>query len=470
MHPRVLTAGPHLAAALTAILLGCPGCGGGSGDDNPTPAGIAAYSRLVTDADIEAEGTGAIAGTVRDAAGDPRSSVTVSLLSAGTQSQAAVRPAAALSSARTNAQGQYGFANVPAGNCRLRCTGEADQTVPIEAGQVAQADFGGNEEPGPVHAITVWPLVATIAVGGTRSFTAAATDAEGNELPDVAFDWSSSAPGVATVDGSGVARGVAEGEARIQAAAGSVQGGATLHVEAETPTDLTNLFFLHHSTGQGIIGGGVREAVAAYDGAHGTHFEFWDHGYNGDGLTDAAGNATGISYDIPDDNTDPDGLYRLWCGTDAEAAAARNAILEHHGVIAFKSCFPASAIADAATLHQYQDWYLAMRSVFDEHQDHVFVVMSTPPLHRHATNRTEATNARAFANWLKSSAYLSGYPNVRCFDLFGLLAEPDDGTATANMLRYEYEGDHNGDDSHPNALANETVAPLLAEALIEAAQ
>ena len=31
---------------------------------------------------------------------------------------------------------------------------------------------------------------------------------------------------------------------------------------------------------------------------------------------------------------------------------------------------------------------------------------------------TEADNARAFANWLKSATYLSGHPNVVCFDLF----------------------------------------------------
>jgi len=332
------------------------------------------------------------------------------------------------------------------------------------------AGGGGTDQPGPVHAVTVGPLATTIAVGATYQFAAEATDAQGRACTEATFTWSSSAPGVATVDESGLATAVAIGGAHIRATADGVTGQATLHVEGETPTDLTNLFFLHHSTGQGIIEGGVRDAVAAYNQAHGTHFEFWDHGYNGDGLTDADGNATGTSYNIPDDNTDPDGLYRLWCGADAEAVAARSQILDHHGVIAFKSCFPASAIPDAATLQQREDWYLEMRDVFDQHQDRVFVVMSTPPLHRLATNATEAANARAFADWLKSGAYLSGHPNVRCFDLFDLLAKADDGTATANMLRYEYEGDHHGDDSHPNALANQTVAPLFAQALIEAAQ
>jgi len=235
----------------------------------------------------------------------------------------------------------------------------------------------------------------------------------------------------------------------------------------------TNLFFLHHSTGQGIIDGGVRAAIAQYNTAHGTHFEFWDHGYNADGLTNPAGVATGANYAIPGDNTDPDGLHNLWCGTDADAVAARNTILTNHQVIAFKSCFPASHIADAAALAERQQWYLDMRDFFDTRTDRVFMVMSTPPLHPLETDATEAANARAFANWLGSEAYLAGHPNVVCFDLFDLLASPDDGTAEANMLRPEYripDQDPLAPNSHPNDLANQTVAPILAQALIDGSQ
>ncbi len=228
-----------------------------------------------------------------------------------------------------------------------------------------------------------------------------------------------------------------------------------------------NLFFLHHSTGGGVIGGGVRQYIADYNALHTTAFEFWDHGYNGDGLHNASDGSAGC-YNIPNDNTDPNGLHYLWTSTEADAAACRDQILANHNVIAFKSCFPASNIGSADDLQQYKDWYLAMLPVFDAHPDHVFVVMSTPPLHRLATNADNAARAREFANWLKSSEYLSGHPNVVCYDLFDALAQADDGSAAANMLRYDYEGDHAGDDSHPNYYANETVAPLFAQALIDA--
>jgi hypothetical protein len=235
-------------------------------------------------------------------------------------------------------------------------------------------------------------------------------------------------------------------------------------------TTLTNLFFLHHSTGDGlIVEGDIRSVIASYNSSHGIQFEFWDHGYNSDGLRNAQGDFMGMNYNIPGDNTDPDGLYNLWTSTETEYVNARNQILGNHEVIAFKSCFPASDIPDAATLAQYQAWYLGMRDFFDTRTDRLFIVMSTPPLHHLATNATEASNARAFADWLCSDTYLSGHPNVRCFNLFDYLAKQNDGSATANMLRYEYEGNHSDSDSHPNVFGNQTVGPVLAEFLCNAA-
>ncbi len=230
---------------------------------------------------------------------------------------------------------------------------------------------------------------------------------------------------------------------------------------------MDNLFFLHHSTGRGLIqGGDMRGWLADYNAQHGSSYVFWDHDYNYIGLTDPDGNLTGTSYNIPDDNTDPDGLHTLWTTDNA----ARAAILANHQVIAFKSCFPASHIASDAELAQRKQWYLEMRDFFDQHPEKVFVVVSQPPLHRNVTNLDEADRARAFADWLKSAEYLSGHPNVACIDLFDMLAAPDDGSDTRNMLRYEYELSHSGTDSHPNALANQTVGPLFIQALVLAAE
>lgn len=234
---------------------------------------------------------------------------------------------------------------------------------------------------------------------------------------------------------------------------------------------LSNLFFLHHSTGNGfVVEGDMRQEIEDYNSANGTNFIFWDHGYNGDGLRDGKGVFTGTNYDIPNDNTDPDGLHYLWTSPNADAVAARNQILANHEVIAFKSCFPASEIPNQATLNNYKTWYLAMRDFFDARPDRLFVVMSTPPLHRLATTALSAQFARAFANWLKSDTYLAGHPNIVCFDLFDMLAEADTGGPAENRLRYAYEGSHASSNSHPNATANAVVGPALVKFLCEQAE
>jgi len=137
-----------------------------------------------------------------------------------------------------------------------------------------------------------------------------------------------------------------------------------------------------------------------------------------------------------------------------------------HEVIAFKSCYPASDIPDQATLNEYKQYYRAMRDYFDAHTDHRFVVMSTPPKHRLSTNANDTANARAFANWLRSSTYLGGHPNVFCYDLFDMLAKANDGSATANILRYEYEESHGDGDSDPNEAADEAVGSDFAAFLM----
>lgn len=239
---------------------------------------------------------------------------------------------------------------------------------------------------------------------------------------------------------------------------------SSIVISAANAQDLTNLFFLHHSVGNGlVVEGNMRGVINAYNSAQGTQYAFWDHGYNSDGLRNPAGEETGINYDVPDDNTNPDGLYYLWTSASAEYAACRDRILANHQVIAFKSCYPASHIYDENTLNDYKNYYLAMRWFFDLYPERLFVVMSPPPLHRLATNETEGYYARAFANWLKSADYLSGHTNMVCFDLFGYLAGSD------NFLRYEYESSHSGSDSHPNALADEIVGAVFALFLIDSA-
>jgi hypothetical protein len=237
---------------------------------------------------------------------------------------------------------------------------------------------------------------------------------------------------------------------------------ALMSTSATTAVAGDRIFFLHHSTGRNIINQGeMRAALESFNLQHDTSLEFWDHDYNYIGLREDEGDYLGYDYAIPNDNTDPDGLHYLWTA----ANSARDSLLDNHDVIAFKSCYPASAIETDQEFQQRQQWYREMRDVFDQHPDKIFVVVTQPPLHRLVTDLGEADRARAFANWLTSDEYLAGHDNVVGFDLFDLLAAPDDASNTRNMLRYEYERSHSGGDSHPNELANQTVGPVFMEFL-----
>ncbi|MBU1613674.1 hypothetical protein KKC87_04605 [Patescibacteria group bacterium] len=199
-------------------------------------------------------------------------------------------------------------------------------------------------------------------------------------------------------------------------------------------------FFLHHSTGRNLIADGNVRAHLDYD--------LWDHDYNYIGLSDPSGTLLGYSYAIPNDDTDPIGLYNLWTTDNS----ARTRILARADIIAFKSCYPACDISSDAMLAQYKTWYIAIRAVLVSHTDKTFVLMSPPPRHRNRTNAAYAARARAFSQWLSTQTA----PNVAYYDLFDQLAGSD------NVLKYEYERSHTGTDSHPSAYASGIVGPHFA--------
>src|SRR5208337_648165 len=81
--------------------------------------------------------------------------------------------------------------------------------------------------------IAVTPVNPSIAAGKQQQFTAAGTYSDGShqDLTSSAT-WTSSAPAVATISGSGLATAVAVGSTTIQAASGSINGSTGLTVTA----------------------------------------------------------------------------------------------------------------------------------------------------------------------------------------------------------------------------------------------
>ncbi len=231
-----------------------------------------------------------------------------------------------------------------------------------------------------------------------------------------------------------------------------------------------NVMFLHHSTGRYILrDSGVRSILTAATDAKGATVEFWDHDYH-------SGNTyTGIidpdstvykewSYGWEANDITPSGYETIFC----HDSAFRDSLFSRHDVIVFKHDHGTGDIPDQAALDQYRQLALSYRDVFDQHPEKLFVYLSGPPRRPEDSPGLDyADRAREFYDWLGSPEYLNGHPNLVFFDLFDILANPDDPSdPERNLLRMEFRINPEGSsDSHPNNLANLTVGPLLSDLL-----
>jgi uncharacterized protein YjdB len=84
--------------------------------------------------------------------------------------------------------------------------------------------------PEPVASVTVSPATVSILSGQTVQLTATPEDANGSPLTGRVVTWASSAPGVASVSGSGLVTGVAAGTVTITATSEGKNGTATVTV------------------------------------------------------------------------------------------------------------------------------------------------------------------------------------------------------------------------------------------------
>jgi uncharacterized protein YjdB len=95
----------------------------------------------------------------------------------------------------------------------------------------------------PVASVAVSPATAGVTVGQTVQLTATPKDASGNALTGRVVIWTTSAPAVATVSGTGLVSGVAAGSATVTATSEGKSATATLTVTApvNNPGTVTDL-------------------------------------------------------------------------------------------------------------------------------------------------------------------------------------------------------------------------------------
>lgn len=111
---------------------------------------------------------------------------------------------------------------------RVRAVGAGTTAVTAAAGRAAGEAIVIVMQ--SADSVVVSPSAGTIAPGDTLRLTAEAFDEDGRPVLGAEFNWSSGDRSVATVDSSGLVRGVAAGEATITATAGSARGTARIAV------------------------------------------------------------------------------------------------------------------------------------------------------------------------------------------------------------------------------------------------
>lgn len=121
---------------------------------------------------------------------------------------------------------------VTAGQVTITATSEGKTGTSVVTVQAAA--------PAPVASVSVSPSAPTVAINATQQLTATTKDANGAVLTGRVVTWQSSATGVATVDGSGLVRGVAAGTATITATSEGQSGTATVTVPSAPPPPPAN--------------------------------------------------------------------------------------------------------------------------------------------------------------------------------------------------------------------------------------
>jgi hypothetical protein len=231
---------------------------------------------------------------------------------------------------------------------------------------------------------------------------------------------------------------------------GDLYAGAPPLAPAPADSQDKRIIFLHHSCGSNLIDqGGVRDGLTARG------YQFYDHGYNDEGLRLPDGSSAGANFAVPDDNTDPNGLAAVFSQPLHDTPDNTFSYLMQYDVIMVKSCYPTSNIGSDDQLNEFKSYYLTMRNRMDQYPDKLFIIVTQPPQVPNSSNPGEGVRARALADWLKSDEFLAGHPNVFVFDFFDNLAGTD------NFLRPDYRVDEN--DGHPNELANRTIGPIFVD-------
>jgi Bacterial Ig-like domain (group 2)/Immunoglobulin domain len=330
------------------------------------------------------------------------------------------------------------------------------------------ASYGGRSgaaqlavTPAPVApTITAHPQPVTVTAGQTATFTVTASG-----TTPLAYQWRRDGANVGTNSTSytTAATTVSDNGARFSVMVSNSAGQATSNDAVLTVNAATTvrIAYLHHSTGGNVWAGGVPQFFTAYNTAHGTDYRITEITY-----PDTGGGYPWANY--------PYDYWNLWVshtGTSQDRGELNlDQIAASYDVIMFKHCFPVSAIgpdsdsyppsvsSSVQTIANYQLQYAALKTRMLQFPTKKFIVWTGAALTQASTNQADAQRAQTFFTWVKETWDTPG-DNLFVWDFYALETE---GTL---YMRNAYAA--SAGDSHPNSMFSTTVAPYIAQRIVD---
>lgn len=232
------------------------------------------------------------------------------------------------------------------------------------------------------------------------------------------------------------------------------------------------ILFLHHSTGEAIWNGGMKEWFEKYNSDHGAGIEI-----------EARYFPKGSPYPW---NNYPYDYWNIWVNHASDEPYMEEPTLEmlaaRYDVIVWKHCFPVCQIgpdsgqpdvaSEYKSIENYKLQYEALKTKMREFSETKFVVWTGAAQVEKLSPKTWIKNllkwkfpdkagperARAFFDWVKNDWDNTG-DNIFVWDFFEL--ETEGGL----YLKEDYA--RRATDSHPNADFSRRVAPLLCRRIVD---
>lgn len=219
-----------------------------------------------------------------------------------------------------------------------------------------------------------------------------------------------------------------------------------------------NILFLHHSTGNNIWNGGVKEWYDAYNASQGTNYSIVEQSF-----------PKSSPYGW---NNYPYDYWNIWvnhAGNESfKEEPTLEMITEQYDVVIWKHCFPVSNIledtgnpsvnSDDKRVENYKLQYNALKDKMKEFPDTKFIVWTIASLVESVTSEERALRAKEFYEWVKDE-WDEKEDNIYLWDFYYL--ETEDGLYLKNDFA------SGSSDSHPNNSFSRTVAPYFCQRIVD---